>query len=160
MKAKGEYIHVKKINCSVNVILCYRGDIGVSAQAVTTNPLEDSNLTHIEDCNDGIALAREIECTESPDGNHRMYARGSGWIYDRSGNRIVNNGYAYQCKYCTTAVVTQYDAVSGSKLGYYVVYDPGYRTAAYGTVITTNNYGYKSNRKLSGFTFEYNQYNG
>lgn len=140
---------------SLSLILCTPLSVQASE---SNNQILDSNITCIDDdCNSEIMPIYEIECASSPDGKHHMFARGAGWLEDKSGKTIINNGYAYQCKYCTTVAITEYDAVAGSKIGYYAITDPGYTTSINGTFLRTNNYSYTSKRLIPGFIFQYNR---
>lgn len=111
-----------------------------------------------------IKVFVERYCDNSPTGRHEAYARGWGILYrgsERNSTLVFNDGCAWQCPYCYETIVTENDYLpDGNPIGYYATWNPGYETAAYGTVLYSNNIFYSSGSTIRGINFRYTPYGG
>ena len=89
-----------------------------------------------------------VACSDSSNGKHYMYPKGTGAAYDvNNNNKLKFKGQAGQCKYCKLVLITEYNPFLPSTpyWGQYVLWNPGYEVET-GGVMYTNEFGESYNK--------------
>jgi hypothetical protein len=150
----------KKIACiitSLLIVFTSQTPVFAASKSIESNSFKPTTINSSGTINPNFGdLKLRRYCGNSPEGLHHMYTKGMGTILNQDDIVLVGSGNAYQCKYCNTVVISEYNAVN-YKLGNYAVWYAPYRLSINGTFLTINDDDlcYKSDNRLTGFEFNY-----